>query len=507
MPKLNFVKKDIVHNDLTTKKWKILICDDEAEVHTITKSVLSDFVFKNSKLEFFSAYSGKEAIEILKDNSDIAIILLDVVMESDYAGLDAVKTIREELKNNFIRIVLRTGQPGYAPEKEVILKYDINDYKEKTELTDVKLYTTIISALRAYKDLRKIERNKAGLEKIIESTRTIFEKNSLKLFADGVLTQLISILKGNTDSIIVCEKEGGISYEKDTSGNFKLLASSGRFNELKDEEVLTEDLKIAFQKAIDTKQSYFLEDSFIGYYQTDLGNSNLVYIEGCEKISKLDRKLIGIFSNNVATVFNNFYLNQEIIDTQMELIETLGETVEKRSKEASHHVRRVANISYELAKVYGIEEREAQIIKSASPMHDVGKIGIPDAILLKADKLNSEEYEIMKTHTKIGRDILKYSKREVLKAASIIAYEHHERWDGDGYPQGLKGDDIHIYGRITAVADVFDALLHKRCYKQEWPLEDVIKYFQDQRGKHFDPMLVDILLNNLEVFKDIEQLD
>ena len=483
--------------------WKVIICDDEKEVHTITHTVLSDFVFDNRKIEFLSAYNSQEAFTLLEQHDDIAMIFLDVVMESDYAGLELVKKIREELKNNSIRIVLRTGQPGYAPEKEVIAQYDINDYKEKTELTDVKLYTTTISALRAYKDIKALQRSKMGLEKIIEATRNIFEKTSLELFASGVLTQLISLLKLNGNSFLVCED--GFSLEKHEE-NYKILASCGSYNSKNIDEIMTPEIKALFNKALNHKHSYFLDEAFVGYFETDLNKANLIYISNCEKISNVDKNLINIFSNNVAIAFNNLYLNKEIIDTQKELIEILGETVEKRSQEASHHVKRVASISYELALRCGLSQMECQNIRSASPMHDVGKIGIPDSILMKPGALSEEEFEIMKTHAKIGHDILAHSKKEVLKVASIIAYEHHEKWDGSGYPNGKIGDDIHIYGRITAVADVFDALLHKRCYKEPWSIDKVIELFKDQRGKHFEPKLVDILLDNIDVFKKIVNL-
>ncbi len=504
MAKLQFAKKQNDNNTLSTQTWKVLICDDEKEVHTITKAVLSDFVFKNKKIEFLSAYSAEEAIPILKENDDIAMILLDVVMENDMAGLNLVKTIRDELKNKMIRIVLRTGQPGYAPEKEVIQKYDINDYKEKTELTDIKLYTAVISALRSYKDLRAIERSKKGLEQVIKSTRNIYEKNSLQLFASGVLTQIVSILKLNGHSFLLTAD--GFSIEKDNNG-LKLLATTGKYDKKELEEILTQEVKDNILNVIEKKESMYLNDTYIGYIPSDTNKQNIIYINGCNKLNELDKNLISIFSTNVSSAFNKLYLNKEIIDTQKELIETLGETVERRSKEASQHVKRVANISYELALRIGLSKKEATLIRNASPMHDVGKIGIPDAILLKESSLNEEEYEHMKKHAQIGRDILAHSQRKVLKAASIIAYEHHEKWDGSGYPNSLKAEEIHIYGRITAIADVFDALLHKRCYKQAWHINEVIKYLKDEKGKHFDPQLVDIILENIEVFKDIENIE
>jgi response regulator RpfG family c-di-GMP phosphodiesterase len=189
---------------------------------------------------------------------------------------------------------------------------------------------------------------------------------------------------------------------------------------------------------------------------------------------------------------------KEIIDTQKEVVFTMGAIGETRSKETGLHVKRVAEYSYLLAKLYGLSEDEASILKQASPMHDIGKVGIPDDILNKPGKLTNDEFDIMKTHASLGYEMLKYSNKEILKAASIVAYEHHEKWDGTGYPRGLKGEDIHIFGRITAIADVFDALGHDRVYKKAWELDKIIEMFKENSGKHFDPQLMDIFLSNMD---------
>ncbi|HOV15675.1 MAG TPA: DUF3369 domain-containing protein, partial [Spirochaetota bacterium] len=160
--------------------WKIMIVDDDKEVHTVTHLVLSFFNFKGKKVKLIDAYTAKEAERLLSENPDTAIILLDVVMEEDDSGLKLVKYIRDILKNNFVRIILRTGQPGQAPEEKVIIEYDINDYKAKTELTAQKLFTTIVSSLRSYQDIMTIEKNKIGLEKIIEASANIFKVQSMR---------------------------------------------------------------------------------------------------------------------------------------------------------------------------------------------------------------------------------------------------------------------------------------------------------------------------------------
>ncbi|MBN2894345.1 MAG: HD domain-containing protein [Campylobacterales bacterium] len=198
-------------------------------------------------------------------------------------------------------------------------------------------------------------------------------------------------------------------------------------------------------------------------------------------------------------------LQKEIEETQKEVVFTMGAIGETRSKETGKHVNRVAEYSKLLALYYGLSEEEAETLKQASPMHDIGKVAIPDAILNKPAKLNDEERAIMNTHAELGYGMLRYSLRPLLECAAIVAYEHHEKYDGSGYPRGLKGEEIHIYGRITAVADVFDALGSKRCYKVPWEDEAIFAYFKEQRGLHFDPRLVDILFDHIDEFKAIRE--
>ncbi len=199
------------------------------------------------------------------------------------------------------------------------------------------------------------------------------------------------------------------------------------------------------------------------------------------------------------------WLAHEIEETQKEIIFVMGEVGETRSKETGNHVKRVAEYSYLLARRYGLTDEEAELIKTASPMHDIGKVAIPDSILNKPGKLTAEEYEQMKTHTIIGYNLLNNSKRRILKAAAIIAVEHHEKWNGTGYPHGLRGEQIHLYGRITAIADVFDALASDRPYKKAWEIEQIVQLFQQERGEHFDPQLVDLFLESLDEILDVRE--
>lgn len=214
--------------------------------------------------------------------------------------------------------------------------------------------------------------------------------------------------------------------------------------------------------------------------------------------SDQDLKYLELAATYTGKALESAMLLHEIEETQKEIIFTMGEIGESRSKETGNHVKRVAEYSKILAMGLGMSEAEAELIKMASPMHDIGKVAIPDEILKKPGRLTEEEFAIMQSHATIGYKLLEKSKRHILQAAAIIAHEHHEKWNGTGYPNGKKGEQIHIYGRITAIADVFDALASDRYYKKAWELERIINLFKEERGHHFDPKLVDIFLNNLD---------
>lgn len=193
-------------------------------------------------------------------------------------------------------------------------------------------------------------------------------------------------------------------------------------------------------------------------------------------------------------------LQKRTLKTQKDMIVVLGDAIETRSGETGNHVRRVAKLSAHLARLKGLTHREIELLEIISPMHDVGKIAVPESILDKPGKLNAQEWEVMQKHTDFGYKLLNSSKGDVFKIAATIAHEHHERWDGKGYPLGKKGNEIHIFSRITAIVDVFDALLSVRCYKEAWPLDDVIEFLRDQQGKQFDPELTQLFLKHISSF-------
>ena len=194
---------------------------------------------------------------------------------------------------------------------------------------------------------------------------------------------------------------------------------------------------------------------------------------------------------------------KDMYDTQVEMMHILGGIAEGHSIETHSHVKRVSEFTYKLARLYGMDDEEASTLRDASYLHDVGKLGVPNTILHKSTALTKREFKEIQKHPALGGKMLSRSKLPLFKVAKIVAEEHHEKFDGTGYPKGLKADYIHIYGRIVAIADVFDALSFKRAYKKSWTQGDVLKYMREVRGKHFDPDLIDLLFENIDDFLEI----
>ena len=503
---LVFAEADEIPANVSGKTWKVLVADDDVEVHFITQMVLRDLIFEGRPLELLSAHSGAEAMRLLGEHPDTAVILLDVVMETEHAGLEVARSIRWTLGNRFVRIILRTGQPGQAPEKSVVIDYDINDYKEKTELTAQKLVTTVISALRSYRDIVTIDRSRQGLTKIIDASRDIFQPQSLARLSSGVLQQISALLHLGEDGMLA--QASGLTARLEISGgpdNYVVMAGTGRFATsigLPLARILV-PAELELLRQTPCEQSVVRNGEFIGHFCTANGAESFILVQTQEARNEVDVDLLQLFAANIGVAFDNAHLNEELAATQSELVHTLCEVVEARSNETGLHVVRVGELSSLLAELAGHDERDCALLRQTAPMHDLGKIGIPDHILHKAGPLTADEWAIMRDHARIGHDLLCRSRRPALRTAAIIAGQHHERWDGTGYPHGLNGNGIHIFGRIVCLIDVFDALSHPRCYKEAWEMSRIVEYIRDRSGSQFDPALVDIFLAHIDDFVEL----
>ncbi|MEI8157287.1 MAG: DUF3369 domain-containing protein [Burkholderiales bacterium] len=481
------------------KPWCILLVDDDAEVHAVTRLALKGFEFQGSQLELISANTGLAGREVFQTRDDIALAIVDVVMETDHAGLDLVHYVRNTLGNHRTRLVMRTGQPGQAPEDRVIREYDIDDYKEKTDLTIQKLRTLLYSKLRAYRDLCIIEYQRDGLARVLGATAMVQSAESLTVFATAVLDQLTSLLKLDRSALycIVLPNPGNGEHESKTiaaTGDFVQYSTDTRFTDLP--EIVSQ----RFDQVLEQKAAQHFEDAYVLYTAAKNGGCNLLYLKHAAELEKMDRQLLEIYTQSVAITFENINLQEELRETQKELVYTLADAVEARSKDTGAHVKRVALTCEILARLYGLPESQVMLIKTASPLHDIGKVAIPDNILRKPGKLDADEWALMQQHAQFGLEILQRSNRPLMKLGAEIALSHHERWDGTGYPNGLVGTAIPVSGRITALADVFDALGSRRSFKEPWSENMVTDAIREGRGTQFEPKLVDLLLDNLATF-------
>ncbi len=280
--------------------WKMLVVDDEPDIHAITKIALSDFKLDNRGITQLHAYSAKEARNILEENPDIAILLLDVVMESDGAGLDLVRYIRNVLGNKTMRIVLRTGNPGHAPERRVIADFDINDYREKSELTTQKLNTVMYTALRSYRDILVTEDEKKQLEKLVDTTVNLFTHRTPQELASNAIEQIRALLQGYAQD---SENEANTFLAMiDKDERIDLLCASGRFKSLDNSMAIADlDSPLAddIKAALGQDDVYQVGDRLVGHAPSIGEAQYLVYIDGVTALSDSDKRLLKIMLRNI----------------------------------------------------------------------------------------------------------------------------------------------------------------------------------------------------------------
>ena len=480
---------------LGLQPWQVMVVDDEPAVHEVTELVMAGFEMDGRGLKFIHCYSAKEAYALLSAPNDIALILLDVVMESEHAGLDLARQIREDIHNLNVRIVLRTGQPGQAPEEQVIKNYDINDYKEKTDLTRRKLITIFYAGLRAYRDLMRIEYARQGLRRSIEAISQVYDSQNLRSFASAVLEQVNFLLDLNAEGL--CASRLSAYAANSANGHIKVLAATQAFSGLLvDEQVhnLPAEVQVAIHHALRDKISHHADSFYAGYFKTQAGSESIIYMAFPEPINQHARELLELFSRNVAITYDGLLLRDELERAQLETIAVLGGAIERRSVHSFPHVHRIGKLAALLARHAGCSEREAELIRLAVFLHDVGKAAIPEHILTKPGPLSPQDWEIVNTHARAGHAMLAQSKSHVHEVAATMSLEHHEHWDGTGHPMRLQGDAISLAGRIAAVADVMDSLLNACSYRDAWPLEKACNYIAEHSGKQFDPGLVATLM-------------
>ncbi|MFV3128633.1 DUF3369 domain-containing protein [Niveispirillum sp. KHB5.9] len=482
------------------RPWLILIVDDDPEVHAMTRLVMKKFTYRDRPIQFLSAYSAEEALGILRNDPGIAMILLDVVMETDDAGLRLVPRIRDELGNTQVRIILRTGQPGQAPEDDVIHGYDINDYKAKTELTAQKLGTATVAALRSYEHITELMRSRQGMERIIDAAGSLFALRAIDRFAEAVLRELAHVLNTEPNGL-VCVPRGNARTDA------QILAASGRHSDsvgLPLGHSVEPDLAAKIMEVLRSRQHRFDDQDAILWLRTADGRDAAACLHVGRPLDGLERKLAEVLGAKIAIGFDNLHLYEQVKRSHKAAVIALAGLAEYKDPDGGgDHGLRISRLVTEIAFALRSEEGWDTVIDDefldqitmGSMLYDIGMVGVPDSVIRKEQHLDDEERHQMELHCERGAAILEKASRLVegsnyLSFGAAIARAHQERWDGSGYPHGLSGTDIPAAARIVAVADVFDALTHRRSWREAMPLADALKSIGEGAGTLFDPTVV-----------------
>lgn len=466
------IRDELLSLALYTQGMSVLYVEDDLAILENTATLL-----KNLFPSVQTAVNGKEALELYK-NHPFDLVITDIIMP-EMNGTELIRAIR-----------------AIDVDQTIVVTSACDDSEHLLNLINLGISRFIVKPLQMDQMIQTfhyVAKNYYNAKKVAEYNETL--KNDLTH-----KSTLLEEYKEVVDASTIVSKtnlKGKITYANDAfckiSGYRPEELIGKSHNIVRHPDVSSE----IYKELWDTIQNKKMWHGTIknrkkdgGYYITESTVKPILDEHG-EIIEYISVR------HDVTELFD---INQEIWDTQHEMLYMLGEVGETRSQETGNHVRRVAKYSQLLAELSGMAPEEIKLLYTASPMHDIGKIGIPDAILLKPGRLDPDEFEIMKNHAAIGYSILKNSKRPILEAAAIVAHEHHEKWDGSGYPRGLKEKEIHIYGRISALADVFDALSCKRVYKEPWPLDKILTLIYEERAKQFDPELVDLFLANIDKF-------
>jgi PAS domain S-box-containing protein len=476
------------------KELNILFVDDDADIRKKFKITMEN-IFKN----LYLACDGQEAIEIYQNKKVGINVIISEIDMPNFNGIKLLEEIRKEDKFLPFFFSSTHTEPEFLLK---VIKLKVNDYILKP-IDSLEIIDKIYSACSFIRQPYIIEKQKKELErylKVIDNV-AIISKSDL----DGNITfanKIFCDISGYSKEELIGKPHSMVRHDDMTKQSFEKLWQDLKENKYWHGEIKNKNKDGGFYW-VDSiiEADYDLQDNHIGYHSVIQNITDKKEIEILKE--NLENINIDLEDQVHEKILEVMHLNKEIRDSQKEIIFTMGIIGESRSKETANHVKRVAEYSKLLAKYSGLDDYKAELLKQASPMHDIGKVGISDAILNKPGRLTQQEMKIMMTHTELGYAMLKHSDKELLKLSASIAYEHHEKYDGSGYPRGLKGEEICIEGRITAVADVFDALGSNRVYKKSWRDEDIFSMFIKEKGKHFDPKIIDIFLEHKQDFIDI----
>jgi signal transduction histidine kinase/CheY-like chemotaxis protein len=382
-------------------RWKVAIIDDDAAVHSGTKYALSDYELAGQRLDLYSAFSAAEGRTLLAAHPDMAVVLLDVVMESDDAGLDLVEYIRKELKNDTVRIILRTGQPGQAPERQVIVDYDINDYKAKTELTGDKLFTSLTAAIRSHQQLMRLVETRRGLELIVEAASELFDLKSMRKLAAGVLTQIAGLVQPACEGILVLRDNRG--------DGFSILAGSGVHAPVAAEGgAIDPAMDRLVRSAFERRRHAFDGHETALYLKTSGGREIVVALTADRPLSDTDQTLVAVFSGRLSTAFDNVFLYEQL--------QAANETLEQRVAERTRQLTAANDrLTAQWQRLKRTNDHKAEVLGTVA--HDLKN---PLGVILGRSEMMNELLNLQPPNIERARGQIEQIRSSVARMTSMV---------------------------------------------------------------------------------------
>jgi HD-GYP domain-containing protein (c-di-GMP phosphodiesterase class II) len=468
------------------KIWKIVIATNTKSIYFPMQSFLENLFFEDRKIRTFDLSKDEQIRNFLQENLDTALLIMEIWPDNLEKKLNLLDYIRHDLFNDRIRIILFSQYYSYISRRKSFFKHGANMYFELMEVSGKNLGYLALSEIKDYKKAMILHKNDIALNRMMDffaKSSSITSVNEFFKKSFDIMDNLFKTINAGADIAIYLDNSMFIS-----SDVFREYSSkSGK-----------EFLKAFLESNIDTKSRIIWhENNVLCSLECDM--KSFIFIRfNCNKAYIRLKKTFSVFFREMITVFESLKLKTENTKMLNEIIFTLAELIESRSEETGEHVQRVRKYTRILCDALNIDREKTNFYEIGSMLHDVGKIGIPDNILNKPGRLTPEEFEIMKRHTIIGFEILNKARDKIFKLSSHIALTHHENWDGSGYPNGLKGEEIPIEGRIVSLADYYDALSSDRVYRKAWEEKRILDSIKELKGIKFDPKIVDAFFNNYD---------
>ncbi|WP_298369005.1 response regulator [Azospirillum sp.] len=488
-----------------TPSFSILVVDGTPTLLTLAEEALADLSVDGASVRLIGASSAAEARQALYDSPEIAVILLEPVLEQERAGLDLIAHIRNDLGNQRTRVVVCTAHPDSINEEEVISGADVSDYRAKATLTPRALRTAVTGQLRAFASLQALAAGRKGLARMLVATTGLLELRTPETLFPNILPRVVGLLGIGRHALLCIQ---GDTQPRDRK--IRVRASIGRFAPWKDVELsaLGEARIEAALARLSPSSETIVEADFCALrLRANGGVTGMIYVEGRNDGTAREWQLLELFRNKCAIAFENALLFEELNIAQKATVLAMGSLTEYKDNAAPGHLQRIERLVGEiarelLARGQFSDELDAECVEKiglAALLHDVGMMSVSDETLGMPGELASNDLVAIRRHTEIGHRILSavaapLRGRSLLSIAAEIARYHHERYDGSGYVEGLAGDAIPISARITAVADVFDALITHRPYRSAWTVEQAIDWIRARSGQDFDPRVVEAFL-------------